>query len=137
MPRVLGGGAWGAGSLPVGKANIWMSDLLVSLGCPPAPAQSIGTHSCKATLLSWCAKFGLPVADRRLLGYHTKPKDLSVLEYSRDAQAGPLRRLHEVLSSIRERIFSPMPRDREGGSVRPRLPRRSRAVAALGPTSGR
>ena len=91
----------------MGNANIWMREMLASPGCPPGPSQSIGTHSCKATLLSWCAKYGLPVADRRLLGYHTKPKDISVLEYSRDAQAGPLRKLVDVLSAIKEGQFQP------------------------------
>ena len=34
-----------------------------------------GAHSLKPTLLSWCAKFGLPLALRRKLGRHAKAGD--------------------------------------------------------------
>lgn len=61
----------------------------------------------KATLLSWCAKAGLHVDVRMLLGYHAKPKDKSVLEYSRDAVAEPLRQLLNMLSAVRRRKFVP------------------------------
>jgi len=44
---------------------------------------------------------------RRLLGYHVKPKDKSVLIYSRDALAKPLRELGAVLAAIRVGRFLP------------------------------
>eukprot|EP00971_Amphidinium_carterae_P341592 6480467-Amphidinium_carterae.1 len=44
---------------------------------------------------------------RRLLGRHVKPKDRSVLVYSRDALARPLRELGEVLSHIGHDRFHP------------------------------
>ena len=46
-------------------------------------------------------------ASRRLLGYHTKPRDRSLLEYSRDGMAGPLRDLCKVLLSVKSGVFRP------------------------------
>eukprot|EP00971_Amphidinium_carterae_P301183 5983753-Amphidinium_carterae.1 len=50
-------------------------------------------HSCKATTLSWCAKAGLALEVRNLLGYHSVKQHGSALTYSRDALAEPLRQL--------------------------------------------
>ena len=46
----------------------------------------MGSHSLKATLLSWSAKAGMPMAARRILGGHAKAGDKAVAEYSRDEQ---------------------------------------------------
>eukprot|EP00971_Amphidinium_carterae_P049063 966825-Amphidinium_carterae.3 len=69
--------------------------------------QTLGTHSAKATILSWCAKRGLDASDRRLLGQHRKAKDISVLTYSRDQLAKPLRALHGLLLEIQTGTFKP------------------------------
>eukprot|EP00972_Heterocapsa_arctica_P075691 11164176-Heterocapsa_arctica.AAC.1 len=61
-------------------------ELLIAVG-EPLHTQCATSHSCKATALSWAAKAGLRPGSRRLLGGHAKPKDLSMLEYSRDALA--------------------------------------------------
>jgi len=66
-----------------------------------------GTHSAKATLLSWLAKAGVDLDTRRMLGYHAAPKDKSVIEYSRDAMAQPLREAGKVLMMIRRGEFRP------------------------------
>ena len=57
--------------------------------------------------MSWAAKFHILQSDRRVLGGHAKPKDFSVLEYSKDAMAGPLQKLEIMLRFIREGKFSP------------------------------
>eukprot|EP00972_Heterocapsa_arctica_P078118 11521972-Heterocapsa_arctica.AAC.1 len=57
-------------------------ELLVAVG-EPLNTQCATSHSCKATALSWAAKAGLRPGSSRLLGGHAKPKDLSMLEYSR------------------------------------------------------
>ena len=44
----------------------------------------ISSHSCKATLLSFLAKFGASIPDREILGGHTG-RMKSVLTYSRDS----------------------------------------------------
>ena len=68
---------------------------------------NFGSHSLKATLLSWGAKFGLPIAIRRKLGGHAKARESSALSYSRDELAEPLRRLEDMLSRINGGDFNP------------------------------
>eukprot|EP00971_Amphidinium_carterae_P097712 1933646-Amphidinium_carterae.1 len=48
-----------------------------------------GSHTFKTTLLSWCAKAGVDIRLRTLLGGHVMGADLSVLTYSRDELAAP------------------------------------------------
>ena len=50
----------------------------------------ISSHSCKATLLSFLAKFGASIPDREIWGGHAG-RMKSVLTYSRDSLASPLR----------------------------------------------
>ena len=71
------------------------------------PQLNVGTHSLKATALSWCAKFGIALSVRRQLGYHVQADDKSALTYSRDAAALPLRELDRVLTAIRAGGFDP------------------------------
>ena len=66
----------------------------------------ISSHSCKATLLSFLAKFGASIPDREILGGHTG-RMKSVLTYSRDSLASPLRVLDTMLERIRQGTFSP------------------------------
>ena len=67
----------------------------------------ISSHSLKATFLAWCAKFGIHKDHRRLLGYHADSNDKSVLTYSRDALAHPLRELDRVLAGVVDGSFVP------------------------------
>jgi hypothetical protein len=67
----------------------------------------VGTHSLKACLLSWAAKAGLSPSDRKLLGNHISKADTSMVSYSRDALAGPLRALWRLLSAVMEGRFFP------------------------------
>ena len=53
------------------------------------------------------AKSGASLECRRLLGYHAKPGDKSLLHHSRDALAGPLRELEAVLDDVRRGRFFP------------------------------
>jgi len=70
-------------------------------------AKRISSHSLKPTLLSWCAKFGIPLATRRKLGGHAKARDKSVLAYSRDELSEPLRDLRRVMDAVRQGSFDP------------------------------
>ena len=65
------------------------------------------SNSAKATALSWCAKYGLPVSTRRMLGSHKKNGDKIVLVCSRDALSEPLRQLDVVITQIRINKFHP------------------------------
>ena len=70
-------------------------------------AFAFSSHACKATALSWAAKAGMRVPDRRLLGGHAKPGEKSALEYSRDALAGPLFTLERLAGCIKAGQFNP------------------------------
>jgi hypothetical protein len=67
----------------------------------------VTSHSFKATLLSWSAKAGLSKEHRCILGYHTIDSNQSMLHYSRDEQAAPLRELKKLLRFIKLGQFKP------------------------------
>jgi hypothetical protein len=89
------------------EASTWMHEILVSGGLAADSVRDLRTHSCRATLLSWAAKFGIKAGHRRLLGYHAKPKDQAMLEYSRDSLAAPLRELCAMLDEVANGSFVP------------------------------
>lgn len=67
----------------------------------------LGTHSYKATLLSWASEWGMAHGPRRLLGYHSEGKDKSLLTYSTNGLAGPLRLLCNMLNDVKSGAFLP------------------------------
>ena len=81
--------------------------LLQRLGFSAAQVGNIGSHSLKATVLSWTGKFGIARDHRRLLGYHAMPGDHSVDLYAREVLAGPLREMERMLEAIRNKSFDP------------------------------
>ena len=98
MPAPAAGGGWSQSALGVTPAGEWLRNLL-------RHTETVGdirlaTHSCKATLLSWCSKAGVDHDSRRLLGYHTASSDKSLLVYSRDAMAQPLRALVGIIEKV-------------------------------------
>jgi hypothetical protein len=93
--------------LSTSEASVWMQEILTAGGHSPESVSDVRTHSCRATLLSWCAKYGVREGVRRLLGYHAKPADKAMLEYSRDALAAPLRQLGEVIEAVAQGSFLP------------------------------
>ena len=90
------------------EASQWLRKLLT--GCKEVNKdRKVSIHSCKATCLSYCAKFGLDAVARLQLGYHTGG-DIGlrmVHTYSRDALAEPLAKLVSVLTDIRLMKFRP------------------------------
>ena len=107
MPAPLIGGGWSPGRLRTTEASIWLCELLQKYSLSIARLENVGSHSMKATTLSWLAKAGVPEKVRRLLGYHVKPKDKSLIIYSRDALAGPLETLRDLILKIAMGEFSP------------------------------
>ncbi|CAL1135610.1 unnamed protein product, partial [Cladocopium goreaui] len=93
--------------LGAGEGADWLRQLLQVSGIPSGSMGNIGTHSLKATTLSWMAKFGAPISIRQHLGYHMPSADKMALLYSRDASAGPIRKLEECLAEIRAKSFVP------------------------------
>ena len=104
LPSPQLGGGWAQMPLSVSAAGDWLRSLLK---VESASRDRLATHSCKATLLSMAAKFGMPYDDRRFLGYHSEGKDRSLLTYSRDAMSAPLRKLVFMISAIRSQKFFP------------------------------
>lgn len=98
---------WLRASADATEANAFLRSFLLEEKVAPEFASTVSTHSCKATLLSWCAKAGMRGEHRRLLGGHAKPKERSVLEYSRDALATPLDALCGILDQVRYGSFNP------------------------------
>ena len=99
------GGGWSRIPLSVTAAAGWLRALIQ--GIEPEGDVKVGTHSCKASLLSMCAKYNMSGHSRRILGYHCGTKETSMLIYSRDASAGPLRDLCGMLQMIKEGKFRP------------------------------
>ena len=95
--------------IPMGTEELMghVRRVLRTTGAPSELLRGKSSHSLKATCLSWCAKAGINQSARRILGGHALPKDVSVMEYSRDALAAPLRELDKVLSLIRGGSFLP------------------------------
>ena len=90
------GGGWSQAKLTTPEASTWLCEMLQK-------------YTMKATALSWLAKAMAMVSEklRRLMGYHVKPKDKSVVIYSRDALAEGLDTLTNVITEIREGRFKP------------------------------
>ena len=89
------------------EMSIWLQELLVAGGFSSESIEDVTTHSLRATALSWCAKHGVREGTRRMLAYQAKPKDYMMLEYSRDAMAGPMAALGQVLDDITTGKFQP------------------------------
>ena len=104
LPALLRDNRWSNRPLTSGEASIWLRELLVAAG---GGEQHFTVHGLKSTGLSWCAKFGMAVDDRRILGHHLDAKGVSALTYSRDALAGPLTQFAAIVSQIREGTFFP------------------------------
>lgn len=109
MPAVAAGGSQPLYSTPMSapQLTVTLRNTLRRLGFAQERVAEVSSHSLKATTLSWCAKANVAKHSRRLLGGHIKPGEKSVLEYSRDGLAGPLRELDQVLESIRAGKFFP------------------------------
>ena len=107
MPAPIVGGGWSQGRVTTTEASLWLCELLRKHTRVEMDMTNIGAHSMKATALSWMAKANVSEKLRRLMGYHVKPKDKSLIIYSRDALAGGLEALTTVIGHIRRHRFRP------------------------------
>ncbi|CAE7464616.1 unnamed protein product [Symbiodinium sp. KB8] len=105
LPAPASGGRWTRTPLPVSSGADWLRSLL--LGLETKGDIRVGTHSCKATALSWCAKYGLGHGPRKLLGYHIPRADRSMVVYSREELSSPVRSLVKVIREISSGNFEP------------------------------
>ena len=90
LPAPASGGGWTKIPLKVASGGAWLR-ALVPATQQQAQEVKIATHSCKSTVLSWLAKHGESAVVRRILGYRVPRRDKSLVIYSRDALAAPLR----------------------------------------------
>ena len=104
MPAVAVDGSFLDRPLSSNEATAWLIRIVGPVG---SGSENIRSHSLKATLLSWVAKGGLSHDSRRLLGYHVSPNDKSMVTYSRDAMAGPLREMCRIVALVRDEQFFP------------------------------
>ena len=107
MQTVTVAGHFSGRALLPAEAGEWLRDLLMSCGFSKEQVQGVCSHSLKATLLSWTAKYGVDLVKRQLLGYHVTSSQQSSLHYSRDELAEPLRELEKVLAAVRAGTFKP------------------------------
>lgn len=96
---------WSKMPLGVTSGANWLRSLLQ--GVEPEKGTPVGTHSLKATLLSMSAKYGMNHGVRKLLGYHAGSKNQSMLCYSRDAMAEPLRQMCQMIQEVKAGRFLP------------------------------
>ena len=87
------------------EASGWVRLLLARTGQEPN-GRRVSSHSAKATMLSFLAKYGAEISVREILGAHVSHLK-SVIRYSRDALAGPLRVLEQMLADVRTGVFNP------------------------------
>eukprot|EP00435_Cladocopium_sp_Y103_P016654 s1417_g4.t1 len=107
MPAPIMGGGWSQSRLSTSEASNWLCEVLKKYSMEKADMSNVGAHSMKATALSWMAKAMISEKLRRLMGYHVKPKDTSLVIYSRDALAAGLDALLKVMADIRTYRFRP------------------------------
>ena len=74
---------------------------------PGFDGEIISSHSLKATLLAWSARFGLTPQTRSLLGRHTSCLNETFSIYSRDLACAPVAELQKVIDSVADGTFSP------------------------------
>jgi len=98
---------WTRRPLTTGEATLWLRELLVRAGGSAAEAQRLTSHSLKCTVLSWAAKYGLDISERRILGHHFSSTEGSAVTYSRDAMVAPLRSVQVMLAAIAAGSFMP------------------------------
>ena len=87
------------------EAGRWLRMLLKD-GSFDLESLKISSHTMKCTFLSFLAKRGISLEDRRILGYHTDGNKVP-LTYSRDAASRPLAILEGLISEIYHDKFRP------------------------------
>ena len=77
----------------------------------------VSSHSLKATLLAWCARYGLSPQSRSMLGRHSSCLAETFAIYSRDLVCAPVAELQGVVDAIHNGSF--FPDDQRSGFFRP------------------
>ena len=107
LPVVKMNGKFGTAPMDSSAGSRWLRELLLRVDADRSKVVGISTHGLKATVLSWAAKWGMHRETRQILGYHIVQGASSMLHYSRDELAAPMRKLCSLYSDIREHQFNP------------------------------
>ena len=105
MPAPNISGAPTSRPLSTAEMKLWVHQLLQFDG-HTLESRRVTSHSCKTTMLSFSAKYGIEWTDRMVLGGHVAHLK-SVITYSRDSLARPLQLMANMLQSIRNGRFQP------------------------------
>jgi hypothetical protein len=81
--------------------------VLETCGFDRASLRHVSSHSLKATWLTALGKFGTPLEERQLLGYHVIKGAASAQNYNRDNLATPIRSLTAVVALVVSGHFVP------------------------------
>ena len=95
------GPEWGSGKPLLVEGGGWQ-DSPVSVD-----VRALGTHSLKATCLSWAAKWGVERDTRLIMGYRSSPRGKSEVVYGRDNVAPALRILDTIIEAVSVGKFLP------------------------------
>ena len=118
MPAPNISGAPTSRPLSTAEMKLWAHQLLQSDG-HTLESRRVTSHSCKTTMLSFSAKYGIEWTDRMVLGGHVAHLK-SVITYSRDSLARPLQLMANMLQCIRNGRFQP-DNTRSGRFVEPTI----------------
>lgn len=104
-------GCWGQERMSSEEAGDILLEVLTALGMPPGPDESIGTHSFKATLITWSgwsSTVGFSPKERLLMGHHMrKGGSSSTLIYSRQYYINLAGKILAMFRTIRQGFFDP------------------------------
>eukprot|EP00435_Cladocopium_sp_Y103_P039591 s2882_g10.t1 len=100
--------SWVECPMSASEATIWLREFLE--GTAGFEPKMVGSHSCKATLLTWAGRSIRVVfspTERRLLGHHLDPGMKSVLCYSRESFTALYSKVLSMLRLIRTADYDP------------------------------
>ena len=90
-----------------GEVSIFLLGFLEIVGFQPSEVAGLASHSLKPTCLSFCAKAGLSLQSRQLLGYHVVKGQASALIYRRDNVGAPVEELCGIIDDVSAGKFVP------------------------------
>ena len=87
------------------EVTLWVNGILDRLIANRQPGFT--SQGLKATMLSWASKASVDEYDRHVLGGHSMKGRQTAATYARDTLTSPIKRLEEVISSVRHGSFLP------------------------------
>ena len=104
------GSGWLEVKMSSTEGQLFLHEVLGGIEQDSAPVQKLGTHSLKATLLSWAQRSPFLIFkmwERKLMGHHSLDKNKSPLTYSRQAYATLMGKVQAMFESINSGQFNP------------------------------